>query len=231
MARPGCTLAAPAPIVRNYGTAITIGRVMHKSVVDRALQELGREFPSVDATSKGIVYSVFFLANHFSKTGGRILEGFGLSWGEYLVISTLRRAGARSGMSPSAISDSIGMSTGGLSNLLRRLESAGLIKRAPSARDGRGVQVTTTARGRKLAEVALAAISESQQSHVGALVAAKRASLYVMLRSLVRHFEFGTISSTIGVAQPRFRPAGRSRGRDAVPPRAARRTTPHSRKT
>lgn len=169
---------------------------MHKSVIDRALQDLKREFPFLDETSKGIVYSVFFLANHFSRTGGRILEGFGLSWGEYLVISTLRRAGAKSGLSPSAIADSFGMSTGGVSNLLRRLESAGLVKRAPSARDGRGVHVTTTARGRKLAEAALAAISESQLAQVGVLTTAERASLYAAMRSLVRHFELGTVSGT-----------------------------------
>lgn len=170
---------------------------MHKSVIDRALQDLRREFPSVDQTSKGIVYSIFFLANHFSRTGGRILEGFGLSWGEYLVISTLRRAGARSGLSSSAIADSIVMSTGGVSNLLRRLESAGLVKRAPSARDGRGVYVTTTPRGRKLAEDALAAISQSQLAHVEVLTASERASTYATLRSLVRHFELGTVSGTL----------------------------------
>lgn len=165
---------------------------MPTSIIDRALVDLKREFPKIDVTAKGIVYSFFFLSNHFSRTGGRVLEEFGLSWGEYLVISTVRRRGVRGSMSPSSISESIGMSTGGLSNLLRRLEKSGLIKRTPSKRDGRGVLVEITARGRKLAEDALLAISANQLAHVESLPATERARLYTTLRALVAHFESGS---------------------------------------
>ncbi len=170
---------------------------MQTSIIDRALIDLKREFPNIDGTAKGIVYSFFYLANHFSRTGGRVLEEFGLSWGEYLVISTLRRSGPRGTMSPTSISESIGMSTGGLSNLLRRLEKSGLVKRAPSKRDGRGVRVEITARGHKLAEEALSAISANQLAHVESLPAAERAHLYATLRTLVARFESGSVSASI----------------------------------
>ncbi len=100
-------------------------------------------------------------------------------------------------MSPTSISESIGMSTGGLSNLLRRLEKSGLVKRAPSKRDGRGVRVEITARGHKLAEEALSAISANQLAHVESLPAAERAHLYATLRTLVARFESGSVSASI----------------------------------
>lgn len=170
---------------------------MPTSIIDRALIDLKREFPEIDVTTKGIVYSFFFLANHFSRTGGRVLEEFGLSWGEYLVISTVRRRGVRGSMSPSSISESVGMSTGGLSNLLRRLEKSGFIKRTPSQRDRRGVLVEITARGRKLAEDALLAINANQLAHIESLPKAERARVYATLRALVAHFESGSGSVSL----------------------------------
>jgi len=170
---------------------------MPTSIIDRAIVDLKREFPKIDVSTKGIVYSFFYLADHFSSTGGRVLEEFGLSWGEYLVISTVRRRGVHGSMSPSSISASVRMSTGGLSNLLRRLEKSGLVKRTPSKRDGRGVFVTLTARGRKLAEDALLAISANQVAHVESLPKAERARLSATLRALVAHFESRSVSLSL----------------------------------
>lgn len=165
--------------------------------IDRALEDLQREFPGIDGTVRGIVYSFFFLTNHFAHTGGRILEEFDLSWGEYLVISTVRRRGAHATMSPSSISESLGMSTGGVSNLLRRMEKRGLVKRVPSSRDRRGVRVQITARGRKYAEAALNEISANQLEQLGILPAAERARLYAALRGLVGQLETSSVSNSL----------------------------------
>lgn len=164
---------------------------MPRSLIDRALQDTKRDFPQIDELARGIVYCFFFFANHFSRRGSRLLEQFGLSWGEYLVITTLRRKGTHGGLSPSALCESTGMSTGGLSNLLRRLETGGLVKRAPSTRDRRGVHVTITARGRRLAERALLEVSADQDAQIGALSRSERARLYAQLRTLVAHLEYG----------------------------------------
>ena len=81
------------------------------------------------------------------------------------------------------------MSTGGVSNLLRRMEKRGLVKRAPSSRDGRGVRVQITARGRKYAEAALNRISANQLEQLEILSAAERTRLYATLRGLVTQLE------------------------------------------
>ena len=165
--------------------------------IDRALADLQREFPEIDGTVRGIVYSLFFLTNHFASTGGRILEEFDLSWGEYLVISTVRRRGALASMSPSSISESLGMSTGGVSNLLQRMENRGLVKRKPSSRDGRGVRVQITARGRKCAEAALNKISADQLERLEFLPAAERAQLYATLRGVVAQLESHSVNKSL----------------------------------
>jgi DNA-binding MarR family transcriptional regulator len=170
---------------------------MPTNSIDRELADLKREFPEIDGTVRGIVYSLFFLTNHFARTGGRILEEFDLSWGEYLVISTIRRRGASASMSPSSISASLGMTTGGVSNLLRRMEKRGLVKREPSSRDGRGVRVHITARGRKLAETALHAISTNQQEQLEVLPETERARLYATLRGLVSQLESSSVDKSL----------------------------------
>jgi len=189
----------------------TLRNTLHKQIsmptntIDRALADLKREFPGIDGTARGIVYSLFFLTNHFAHTGGRILEEFDLSWGEYLVISTLRRHGAQASMSPSSISESLGMSTGGVSNLLRRMEKRGLVKREPSSHDGRGVRVQITARGRKYAEAALSKISANQLEQLEILPAAERTRLYDTLRGLVTQFESRSASNSLQEAWSRTR--------------------------
>lgn len=170
---------------------------MPTNTIDSALEDLKREFPGIDGTVRGIVYSLFFLTNHFARTGGRILEEFELSWGEYLVLSTVRRRGANASMSPSSISESLGMSTGGVSNLLRRMEKRGLVKRAPSSRDGRGVRVQITAQGRKYAETALNKISANQLEQLEILSAAERTRLYATLRGLVAQLESRSVSKSL----------------------------------
>ncbi len=176
---------------------------MATNSIDRELADLKREFPEIDGTVRGIVYSLFFLTNHFARTGGRILEEFDLSWGEYLVISTIRRRGPSATMSPSSISESLGMTTGGVSNLLRRMEKSGLIERVPSSRDGRAVRVHITARGRKLAESALNKISANQQEQLEVLPAAERTRLYATLRGLVAQLESRPVGDSLLEASQR----------------------------
>lgn len=162
---------------------------MGANLINQGLEDLTREFPDIDGTTKEIVYALYFLTRSFSRTAGRILEGYEITWGEYQVLSTLRRRGTNVKMSPSALCDSTGMSTGGLSNLLRHMESLGLVKRAASPRDGRGVMVSITPKGRRIAEEAMKAISADQETHIGVLDAAQRDALLSNLRALVAHYE------------------------------------------
>ena len=55
-------------------------------------------------------------------------------------------------MTPSALKRKLLFTSGGLSNLLKRLEQSGWIRRADDPEDGRGVLVHLTPKGRRLAD-------------------------------------------------------------------------------
>ena len=65
------------------------------------------------------------------------------------MLATLRVEGAPYRMSPKALLDALILTSGGLSNLLRKLEKAGQIRRLADDTDGRGVIVELTELGRR----------------------------------------------------------------------------------
>jgi len=157
------------------------------SIIDESIDEIAREFPSVDISSKSLVYGFFYLADKFAKVGEGTLNEFGLSWGEYVVLGTLRRKGSRASMSPKGLIERIGLSSGGISSILRRLESRGLIRRSPSSRDGRAIVVSITAAGVKLADQAIPAVAAGEQAFFGAFSSEKRKRLFGAMRELIEH--------------------------------------------
>lgn len=175
------------------------------SIIDESLDGIAREFPSVDLTSKSLVYSFFYLADKFAKVGEAALSEFGLSWGEYVVLATLRRRGRRGSMAPKGLIESIGLSSGGISSILGRLESRELILREPSARDGRSIVVSITVAGAKLADQVIRAVAASEQAFFGEFSAEKRKRLYSAMRELIEHAARQNLPP--GAFRPNHRPA------------------------
>ncbi len=177
---------------------------MRVNVIDESLEEIAREYPDLDLTAKSLVYGFFYLADKFAKVSEVTLDEFGLSWGEYVVLATLRRKGPRGSMSPKGLIESIGLSSGGISSILRRLESKALIRRVPSSRDGRAIVVSITAAGVKLADKAIPAVAAQEQSFFGDFSADKRKRLYAVMRELIEH---AAGRAPGGVFRPNRRPA------------------------
>lgn len=73
----------------------------------------------------------------------------GLTMARYDVLAHLVTAGGRLGLS--ALADAIALSPSGLSKLLDRMDSAGLIRREADPSDARATFAALTPRGRKLA--------------------------------------------------------------------------------
>jgi DNA-binding MarR family transcriptional regulator len=65
-------------------------------------------------------------------------------------------------MTPSNLQARLLFTSGGLSNLLKRLEANGWIERTDHPEDGRGVLVCLTPRGRKLADRAMPDHAEAE---------------------------------------------------------------------
>jgi DNA-binding MarR family transcriptional regulator len=80
----------------------------------------------------------------------RCFEPYGLRFVDYSVIRVLELAGAPYQMSPTRLSEVTVRSTGGMTQILDRLERAGLVERSPDPSDRRKVIVGLTAKGLEL---------------------------------------------------------------------------------
>jgi DNA-binding MarR family transcriptional regulator len=114
------------------------------------------------------------------------------NYSEYAALHALVMAGPPYSMSPSKLNEWVGLSSGGITKTVDRLEADGMIVRAPDPNDGRGVLVTLTERGRRKAE----RIFEAGLGHYSALLGHidpdERGSIARSLELLLDAFEGGS---------------------------------------
>lgn len=124
-------------------------------VVDRGILQWRAERPDLDSSGKEVVGRLLHLEGVVLQAVNAALAPHGLKYLEYAVLATLRVSGAPYRMTPSSLQARLLFTSGGLSNLLKRLESNGWIQRTDHPEDGRGVLVCLTPKGRKLADRAM----------------------------------------------------------------------------
>ena len=84
----------------------------------------------------------------------RCLDPFGLRFIDYSVLRVLELVGEPHRMSPSELSEIVVRSSGGMTQILDRLERAGLIARTPDPADRRKVLIALTDEGMRTADAA-----------------------------------------------------------------------------
>jgi DNA-binding MarR family transcriptional regulator len=94
-----------------------------------------------------LCFSVYAAAHAFTRFYKPLLEPLGLTYPQYLVLLTLWE---QEGLPLKAIGDRLGLDSGTLTPLLRRMETAGLVTRERDSADERLVRVHLTPRARRL---------------------------------------------------------------------------------
>ena len=156
--------------------------------VDRWLAE--HELPgAVDVEVEGIVDRVNGLQRRLHRMLDETLHDFGLSVGEWKVLTHLQLDGPPHRKSPGQLSRWAELSSGAMTNRLDRLEQAGLVRRIPDPDDRRGVLVELTGKGRKAWEDSVNAQAEKESLVAAALSEAEKKQLNALLRRLMREFE------------------------------------------
>src|SRR5438034_4279376 len=125
---------------------------MHEDHIDRIVAEWDRERPDLDVRPVAAVGRILRAARYLEREIERELESFGLGLTEFNALCALRRAGEPYCVSPKQLGSALLLSSGGLTKLLERLETEGLVSRQPDPHDGRGVVVRLTDSGRQLQE-------------------------------------------------------------------------------
>ncbi len=156
--------------------------------IDKRMEQWLEEIPALDPQVEGIVQRVGKLERTFKRLYEETLDAFGLSWGEWKVITCLRYGGSPYRSSPSRLSDECDLSTGAMTARLDKMEAAGTIRRLPDPDDRRGVVIELTDQGHALWQEVIDLEIEKESLVTSALTPAERSELNRLLRSLVVAF-------------------------------------------
>lgn len=99
------------------------------------------------ALGQQLCFAVYSAAHAFNRAYKPLLDRFGLTYPQYLVLLALWQ---QDRMTVKRIGEELGLDSGTLSPLLKRLEAAGYVRRARDAADERQVIVSLTQSGRDL---------------------------------------------------------------------------------
>jgi DNA-binding MarR family transcriptional regulator len=158
---------------------------MTKDEIDHIVDQWNLERPDLDQSPTHVLQRITRLSLLQESSFTRVLARYRVTWGEYLVLAALRRAGPPYRMNPTALYASVILSSGGMTKRLDRLERAGLVERRPDPTDRRGRLVALSAKGRALVDRAVVEHLDNEQRLLGALSAPERRTLSSLLRKLL----------------------------------------------
>ena len=156
--------------------------------VDRWLAE--HELPgAVDLEVEGIVDRINGLRRRFKRMNDETLAEFGLTDGEWKVLTHLQLDGPPHRKAVGQLAKWGDLSSGAMTNRIDRLEQARLVRRVPDPDDRRGVLVELTHAGRNAWEGSVSAQAGKESLVAAALSAEEKKQLNALLRRLMREFE------------------------------------------
>ena len=153
--------------------------------IERIVEQWDRERPDLDTSPTLTLQRITRLSLLQGVSFSRVFAPYGISFGEYLVLAALRRAGPPYRMSPTSLFNALILSSGAMTNRLDRLEAIGLVDRQPNPTDRRGRLVALTDRGRELVDAAVVEHLANEQELLGSLDAQEREQLAGLLRKLL----------------------------------------------
>src|SRR5258705_3149660 len=183
--------------------------------IDRIVAECTEVRLDLDVSPTHTLQRITRLGLLQAASFARVFAPHGVSFGEYLALAALRRAGPPYRMNPTKLFNSVILSSGAMTNRLDGLEGMGLVERLPDPTDRRGRLVGLTDKGRELVDSAVADHLENEERLLGALDAEEREQLAGLLRKLLLSEPFRALDpATEEAARPRA-----ARGRRARPSR------------
>lgn len=153
--------------------------------VDIALEKWKRERRDLDASAKAIVGRIIRLQGVILNHAGKTFKKHGIQAGEYAVLCNLRVSGAPFQMSPKDLIQSVLLTSGGMSNLLERMENKKWIKRISDPNDRRGVVVQLLPLGKKSIDAAMTEHVEDEREIIKVLNKQERHQLEELLKKLL----------------------------------------------
>ncbi|MGX9354526.1 MarR family winged helix-turn-helix transcriptional regulator [Roseobacteraceae bacterium S113] len=117
-----------------------------------------------------IIPGLFRSRNYIWDNDHRIVEGHGVSWSQFLTLSSLRSVSPDHVMSPTQLYNAAQVTSGGMTKMLHGLTNAGLITRIDNPDDKRSRLVQLTPAGAALAEAIVAELIDTNKALIGGIL-------------------------------------------------------------
>jgi DNA-binding MarR family transcriptional regulator len=162
---------------------------MNSDPVDAILAQWQKERPDLDVSPMGIIGRIGRLTKHLDRSLQEVFSDFDLHAGEFDVLATLRRSGQPYQLSPTALFNTLMISSGTMTHRIDRLEQADLVQRIPDPGDRRGTLIRLTDQGFTVIEAAVEAHVANLHRLLQVLKESERQALAQLLRQLLISFE------------------------------------------
>jgi DNA-binding MarR family transcriptional regulator len=163
---------------------------MERDAVDELLDQWRRERPDLDPSVVGVVGRLFRVSRRLDGAVEDLFQTrYGLQPGWFDLLASLRRSGEPYQLSPTALSQALMLTSGGMTKRLDRMEAEGLIRRLADPHDRRAMLVELTPTGREVVDAAVADHIANEERLLAGLSPAERRTLERLLRKLMRHLE------------------------------------------
>ncbi len=100
------------------------GPALTTDAVDLITAQWNRERPDLDTEPMAVFGRIYRLARAMGDRIEQVYGQFGIGRGEFDVLATLRRSGEPFSLSPTALADSLMLTTGGMTGRLDKLQKA-----------------------------------------------------------------------------------------------------------
>lgn len=171
---------------------------MVRDSVDRIVAEWAEERPDLPVAPIEVLARLARVRTLVDAELAQVFSRHDLSPADFSVIAALRRAGAPHALAQSALMTRLGLTSGTISVRLARLQDKGVVTRAPSADNARGVLVTLTAKGAELFDRVAPEHLANEDVLLSALTPPERTQLAGLLRKLLVAFEHEESTSPVG---------------------------------
>lgn len=157
--------------------------------IDRVVEQWFKEKPELDTQPMAIMGRLMRIAKYMETRVAELHKQYDLKMGEFDVLATLRRSGAPYRLTPSALIDSMMLTSGAMTNRLDKLEKKGLISREHSKEDRRSVTVELTSEGLQLIDNLILEHVEVQRDFIRGLSDEEKVQVNKALKTLLPQFE------------------------------------------
>lgn len=155
-----------------------------KDFVDSLQEEWLAEDPELPAQGLPVVARLVRLGYYIARRVDANFERFNLTRGEFEVLAVLVR-NPELNITPKILQTKILITSGGLSNRIRRLEEKGLVTRTPDPIDRRGVILKATPEGRELTLKAVTSHMQVENDFMKGMSPEKQRELAKLLKELI----------------------------------------------